>query len=160
MVSFRKIFGALILFVQTGSWCFYLSIGTFHTVPRPFALVLGHFTLSQDLELGHFALCQDLVLGYFALSQDPSTQVLGHFALSQDYLLKCWDTSYSPKTSSFICWDSRFPSSSVLGHLDHYPRYQHLSPSVKNFLDLKFGYPRGATLVLGLEMKLSRLWLY
>ena len=299
------------MFVQTGSWCFYLSIGTLHTVPRPFALVLGHFTLSQDLVLGHLALSQDLVLGHLALSQDhllkrwdtshcpktlrpnvgtlrtvprpsvgtprtvprpytqvfghftlsqdyplkrwdtshcpktlrssvgtlytvprpsvgtprtvprpytqvlghftlsqdhplkrwdtsyclktlplkcwdtsycpktlplkcwdtsycpkalplkfwdtshcpkttcssigtlrivpgpptqdPSTQVLGHFALSQDYLLKCWDTSYSPKTSSFICWDSRFPSSSVLGHLDHYLRYQHLSPSVKNF---------------------------
>ena len=49
------------------------SVGTLHTVPRPFVLVLGHFTLSQDL-------------------------VLGHLVLSQDLILKCWDTSHCPKT--------------------------------------------------------------
>ena len=102
------------------------SVGTLHAVPRPFVLVLGRFTLSQDLVLGHFVLSQDLslkcwdtshcpktlrpsvgtlrtvpgplvlVLKHLALSQDL---VLGHFVLCQDLSLKCWDTSNGPKTS-------------------------------------------------------------
>ena len=116
----------------------HLSVGTFRTVLlRPPTQVLGHFALSQDHStqvLGHFVLSQDpstQVLGHFVLSH-PSTQVLGHFTLSQDYLLKYLDSSYCPQASSFQCWYSRISSSSVLGHLDHYPRYHHLSPSVKN----------------------------
>ena len=113
-------------------------------------------------------------LGHFALPQDLPAQVLGHFVLSHDPILKCWDTSHSPKTShlcfgtlrtvprppcssvgtlrtvprpptqvlghfalsqnpSTKCWDSPISSSSVLGHLDHYPRYHHLSSTIKTF---------------------------
>ena len=62
------------------------SVGKLRTVPRSFVLVLGHFTLSQELVLGHFVLPR------------PLTQVLGHLALSQDLPIKCWDTSHCPKT--------------------------------------------------------------
>ena len=102
------------------------SVGTLRTVPRSFVLVLGHFTLSQDLVLGHFVLSQDLSLkcwdtwhcpktsqssvgtlhtvprtsvGTFRTVPRPPTQVLGHSALFQDCLLKCLDSSHCPKTT-------------------------------------------------------------
>ena len=149
------------MFVLTGSWCFYSSvgtprtvprplcssIGTLRTVPRPFILVLGQFTLSQDLVLGQFVLSQDLslkcwdtshcpknlrpsvgtlrivsgpfvlVLGHFTLYQDL---LLGHFSMSQDYPLRYCDTSYCPKTShssvGTLRTVPRLPAQ-VLGHL-------------------------------------------
>ena len=108
------------------------SVGTLHTVPRPsvrtprtaqdlFVVVLGHFSLSQDLsfkcwDTSHClkTLCPSVgtlhtvprpsVTRHFTLSQDtrtvlrPYTQVLGHLALSQDHPLKRRDTSHCPKT--------------------------------------------------------------
>ena len=46
--------------------------------------------------------------------------MLGHFALSQDYLLKCWDTSYCPRThhsSAGTLHTVPRPPVQVLGHL-------------------------------------------
>ena len=114
------------------------SVGTLRSVPRLPAQVLEHFVRSQDLfvlVLGCFTLSQDLFrdtshcpktsyssVGTLRTVPGPPTQVLGHFALSQDLPLKCWDTSYyCPKTSHssvgtlrtvprspclFKCWDS------------------------------------------------------
>ena len=112
------------------------SVGTLRTVPRLPAQVLRHFVLSQDPSLkrwdtshcpktslikswdtSHCPKTLRLSVGTLRTVPRPPTQVLGHPALSQD--------------PSFKCWDSRISSSSVLGHLDHYPRYHHLSSSIK-----------------------------
>ena len=81
------------------------SVGTLRTVPRPFVLVLGHFTLSQDL-------------------------VLGHLVLSQDLILKCWDTSHCPKTTHSSVGTPRTvsrPFHSSVGTLRTVPRPFHSS---------------------------------
>ena len=100
------------------------SVGTLRTVPRPFHSSVGTLrTVPRPFHPSDGTL--------HTVPRLP-TQVLGHAALSQGCLLKYSDSSYCPQTSSFQCWDSRISSSSVLGHLDHYPRYHHLSPNVKN----------------------------
>ena len=86
------------------------NVGTHRTVPRPLHSSVGTLHTVPRLP----------------------TQVLRHSALSQGCLLKYLDSSYCPQKSSFQCWDSRISFSSVLGHLDHYRRYPHLSPSVEN----------------------------
>ena len=106
------------------------SVGTFRTIARPFRPSVGTLRAVPRLPAQ--------VLGNFALSQDPPTQVLGHFALPHDPSSKCWETSCCPKSTcskfgSLLPWDSRISCSSVLGHLDHYPRYPHLSFSIKKF---------------------------
>ena len=129
----------LFLFLLTGSWCFYSSVGTPRTVPRPLLLILGHFTLSLDLSFK----CWDtsrcpktfrlsvgtlhavprsfvLVLGHFTLSQDL---VLGHLALSQVLTLNYWDISHCPKTTHSSVGTLHTvprPLTQVLGHFALY----------------------------------------
>ena len=130
------------------------SVGTLHSVPRHFFLVLGHFKLSQDLVLGHLALSQDLplkcwdtshcpktphssvgilrtvprqpprVLGHLALSQDL---VLGHFILSQDLSLKCWGLSHRPTTFHSSVGTLRTVPRPFLLVLGHFTLSQHLA---------------------------------
>ena len=81
------------------------SVGKLRTVPRPFALVLEHFTLSQNL-------------------------VLGHLVLYQDLMLNCWDTSRCPKTSHSSVGTLRTvprPFHSSVGTLRTVPRPFHSS---------------------------------
>ena len=64
------------------------SVGTLHTVPRPFVLVLGHFALSQDLPLkcwdtSHCPKTTCSKVETLRTVPRPLTQVLEHFALSK-----------------------------------------------------------------------------
>ena len=98
----------------------------FLTLLGPFAQVLGHFLLSQDLLLkcwdtSHCPRTSRSSVGTPLTVPRPLAQVLGHFALSQDLSLKFWDTSYCPKTPctsaghlalsqdlSLKCWDTSY----------------------------------------------------
>ena len=122
------------------------SVGTLHTVPRHFVLVLGHFTLSQHLVLGHLALSQDLILKCWDTSHCPKTTnssvgtlrsaprsfvlvleqftlsqdlVLRHLALFQDLILKCWTLRTVPRPFHSSVGTSRTvprPPTQALGH--------------------------------------------
>ena len=109
--------------------------------------MLGHFVLSQDLSLkcwdtSHCPTTSHSSIGTLRAVPRPSvgtlrtvprplTQVLGHIALSQDYLLKCWDTSYCPKTPHSSVRTLRtvpIPFVLVLGHFP-LSRHQELGQS-------------------------------
>ena len=76
-------FWLFLIVLTAGSWCFYSSAGTHHTIPRRLLSLLGPYA-------------QKLV--HLVLSQNLFVLVLGHFALSQEPWSKCWDTSYCPRT--------------------------------------------------------------
>ena len=131
----------------------------FSLLSRDFSVMSQDFSaLSQDFPLlsqdllvlsrDFSALSQDfLVLSqvFLVLSQDISAQsktfrycpkTIRHCPKTSWY---CPQTSwfrpktslYCPRTLSLQCWDTLISSSSLLGLLNHYPWYHHLSSSIK-----------------------------
>ena len=133
------------------------SVGTLRTVTTPLAQVLGLLTLSQDLPvlmLGHFVLSQGLSFKCRATSYCPKTScssvgTLHTVPKPPAQVLGQSDLLFFGTVGSLVlrCWDSRISCSLALRHLDHYPRYHHLSSSIKyspskpNLVNQKFYLP-------------------
>ena len=98
-----------------------------------FVLVLGHFTLFQDLpfkcwDTSHCRNTLRPTVGTLHTVPRPSVetprtvpglypQVLGHFARSQDHPLKRWNPSHRPKTVVLVLRHFLLSQDLVLGHL-------------------------------------------